>query len=910
MRPSPSSPEPTRSRSHVPRRVRRLGPRARAGRLLAVLLPALLCAVPRLAVAQEVEVVLERFGVGSVYRPGDFAGIEVTLRDRRETASGDARNVLVQWEVVNPDGDVAEHVRLAGGLAPGAVRRAWLYAPLPPDVNEESIFRIRVFEETDGSRGRELGGARISPSMSGAAQGGSELDAVRSDYVEPRRALYAIFGTGELGLRGYQHVSSSRTGLPVATSHEDVFLRPGLRIEDLPDHRLGLEPFDLVVFSSDVTPGQLGARRAAALVEWVRGGGHLVLVLPPDVNPWGIGGGVASANELSGLLPQRAYATGDVALSEVLPIFSRASGIDGPRANAVLRGAAIFGDVNDPDAAVEPGWEPLVALPDGRVVAIERRLGHGRVTVIGLDLASNQLRGVPISARLPGAATALTMNLPEADVFWNPILGRRGDTPSPAVVEALGGDGRVRTGAVPEVVVGGAETILGDIEMAEDAEKGLLMALLLFVAYWFVAGPLGFLWLRSQGRVKQAWLGFAASAAIFTFLAWGGVGLIRKRETDVRHLTFLDHVYRPEVAPPDDPAWQRATSWMTLYLPGYGGETLSFADAADDLPGAQRQLHVRIPPGANNRPFPNAARYAVPAADDPDEIRLPSRSTTTIVRADWMGALDPAWGGLFDVDPDDPVRVEIGPDGRERPAGRITSRLPGRLANVMVLFVHSDRLSTAGYVLEDGREVARIPLNSSGEMSHNGDFVRVGGAAGLAPGASIGLGEIVGDGVRGNTRLAFNIDGSFVNAFEERSGAGGFGVNLQSRDERRRLQEMLSLFDQLTPPRWMRSAEGQSLDPTVRFARLVARDMDLSDWLSRPCVIVIGRLEDAALPIPLEAGGDPLEGAGDVIVRWIHPLPQIPERAFDDVMLDVQAPAGADETATEPVAGDPAGDDG
>jgi hypothetical protein len=55
--------------------------------------------------------------------------------------------------------------------------------------------------------------------------------------------------------------------------------------------------------------------------------------------------------------------------------------------------------------------------------------------------------------------------------------------------------------------------------------------------------------------------------------------------------------------------------------------------------------------------------------------------------------------------------------------------------------------------------------------------------------------------------------------------------------------------------------------------RLGAREVDLSDWMVQPCLILTGRLEAAPLPYTLSLNGDTLAGSGGVLVRWIIPLP-------------------------------------
>jgi hypothetical protein len=57
--------------------------------------------------------------------------------------------------------------------------------------------------------------------------------------------------------------------------------------------------------------------------------------------------------------------------------------------------------------------------------------------------------------------------------------------------------------------------------------------------------------------------------------------------------------------------------------------------------------------------------------------------------------------------------------------------------------------------------------------------------------------------------------------------------------------------------------------------------LDLSRWLTQPCVIVIGHLvqEDAgACPVPLTVDGTEIGSRGRTVVRWVYPLPPAPPR--------------------------------
>jgi hypothetical protein len=87
----------------------------------------------------------------------------------------------------------------------------------------------------------------------------------------------------------------------------------------------------------------------------------------------------------------------------------------------------------------------------------------------------------------------------------------------------------------------------------------------------------------------------------------------------------------------------------------------------------------------------------------------------------------------------------------------------------------------------------------------------------------------------------------------------------------------------LQPPLYV-SDGGQSTGfrgEAVRVERDLARGVDLSRWFSQPCLLVLGRLDDAgngtvALPFPFTIDGDEPRADGQTFVRVVFPLPAPP----------------------------------
>ncbi|MCH7571742.1 MAG: hypothetical protein IH891_02370 [Planctomycetes bacterium] len=124
---------------------------------------------------------------------------------------------------------------------------------------------------------------------------------------------------------------------------------------------------------------------------------------------------------------------------------------------------------------------------------------------------------------------------------------------------------------------------------------------------------------------------------------------------------------------------------------------------------------------------------------------------------------------------------------------------------------------------------------------------------------------------RANSMLTKNID-DYIKGFTKRLGSGLSGA--LSRRDMRNYMEMLGIFQQLTPPTYLK-LKGKQAPETLVASRTLGRELDLSAWFTRPCVIILGYLEDSPCPIPLRVDGKPPATAPGslTIVRWIYPLP-------------------------------------
>ena len=809
----------------------RKAPRLRA---LSIVLLATLATFPATAAAQgrDVEVELEQFGVGSDFRAGDVTAIALRLT----SSLREPTPCFVQWEIPNADGDIAEYGRSVT-LTPGAATRVWLYAPLGPLASNQSIYTVRVFEERDGKRRREISGARISPSLASAL--GHDI----------AKSMIAVIGRSKMGLDDLGNPWPPHPSPPGA--HEETRIVSGISPSDLPDRWEGLSGFEAIVWS-DAPPQDLRVDSANAIREYVRRGGHLIIGLPGAGNPWGLG--AIGQTELEDLLPHQAPRKDeDVKLSTLLPILSKTDRIR----RDIAVSTRVFKTIGGEFDVLDNSYEPLIALPDGRVVVVQRTYGFGRVTIIGIDLSSRQL---------------WSLGLPQGDVFWNRILGRRADTPRPVEVRAMETADRLTDRNRQATNLGSGGLFKQQISMSRGAGQGLLLVLLFFVVYFLVAGPGGYHALKHYRMTKHAWLAFAASAGVFTAIAWGAVGLLRENDVTVKHVTFLDHLARPaDDRRIDEPQFQRASSWFSLYLPGYGKSRV----AIESTPGQRDLLFSFNPPGEIVTKFPNVDRYLIDVGRDPADYLLPSRSTATQMYARWLGALDGEWGGMLHVDPDNPIEELPMARGVESPlSGTLVHSLPGELRHVLVIYVSNDRSSRRTYESDGDAEQKWVPPRRSGEVL-NRAYMWSPASGRWLPGVPYRL-EVELRLPRGKSRrdyrLERTIDDRYLEGLKRRFGRGLTGP--LNRGDIRHYMEMLGIYHQLTPPNYLKGAGGKEPE-TVIASREIGRELDLSAWFSRPCVIILGYLEDSPCPIPLRVDGKPPATAPGslTIVRWIYPLP-------------------------------------
>lgn len=779
------------------------------------------------AAVSQVRVDVDRFGLGNVARQGDWVGVRLTLADTIDKP----RNVVVRISSPDPDRDISVSER-AMALNGQEKITVWLYHPLS-FLSDGGDWVVTVYEAAEGSirdaAGRELPAlgellarATVSSAMSstGGANGPNSADVVR-----PGVGLMGVVGPNDFDLQTLsEQLSPTEAFMPYA--HESTRLARGLLPAEFPDRWQGLAAFDVIVWGGG-EPSELRPEARRAIREWIERGGHFVVVLPSAGQTWTN----ENLSDLYDAMPLVSVKKNeDEDLTEMKYMITHRSRTQVPT-KSVVHTFAPLPDVGPSDA--------MSVLRDhkDRTIVVRRAVGGGAVTWIGLDLNVRQLEGIV-----------------ESDVFWNRVLGRRGSSLSPSEV-------RVGPGGNPPLAAGRRPTpfdlrIPSEIALVRDSATGMLLAFIVFVLYWLVAGPLGFGVLKAKDLKKHAWLAFMLSGAVFTGVAWGGAFLLRRRDVEVRHFAILDHVFGQPV--------QRARMWASVLIPRYGDAQIRIGSPTSETRATNAVFAWDRYDGDPNISFPDAREYRTPIGDR-TAISVPARQTIKQVQIDWAGA--PPWAMPFPQSV--PGATEAGSirllNGgawqRDTPVldGVLRHKLPGPLRNLQIVVI-----------------TGQTPIRRWMQFAaRRDDAIAEGFAfrynAAWEPDTDLDLGVLT----------TIDTLPSLAKLLSDLRPEPGMSYDPADYLRQETLSDQmaaLSLFHIMPPPQ-----EDTQANYVYAGQRYYTHGMDLSHWLSHPCVMILGQLGDTGdggveAPIAMTVDGEVAPSNGITFVRWIYPLPSNPPR--------------------------------
>ncbi len=371
---------------------------------------------------------------------------------------------------------------------------------------------------------------------------------------------------------------------------------------------------------------------------------------------------------------------------------------------------------------------------------------------------------------------------------------------------------------------------LGSMEHAGRGAALVALAVLFFIAYWMLAGPVSFIYLRYKKRTEHGWVLFALCALGATALTGLLVRLALRGSPQVKHVSFV------QVAPDGNAIVQ---SRIGLYIPRNGAQSIALADTLPKRASYIMPYPLHPQHASDSSAMLAYLEYEVPLRDrtssgDP-QISIPFRSTLKKLQARWVGQL----GGISG-------RAVVNRDSLKSLSGTLTNNSGVDLQSVWLVY---------------------HPTASQDDDA----AVRLTERNGLAwpKGASIDLGEVSKKDMSKNDPVG----SSWLNAGWMKE---VFGVPLLDRmdavySDGNRAAVLLSIFDRLAPVAEEKREEAQ----TTRFEllRRAGRQIDASGVISAGALLILARsADDAPLPLPLRVGGSKVGGEGVVYYQFIVPL--------------------------------------
>jgi hypothetical protein len=755
---------------------------------------------------------VESPGVGGFARAGGMVGVRVRLTD----TSLARRNVAVRLTIRDVDGDYFTPARLVP-LTPGVATPVWVYAWLPADaVARSMVLGVYPVREDAG-----LEGARLDEPLARIELGDAASTSGRAlTIVEPNTSFLLKVGTRSAGLTRYTTTLGSNNSRMLV--QEPVQVLDVRTLAELPDSWLGLAPISTIVWTQG-EPGELRGAYAQALREWILRGGHLVVILPSAGQTW-IGPGL---HELSDLMPEVEVRRRDGAdLSPYRPLLTRTTARIPPEA---LKG--VVHELAPVPGVVQTKAIPILTGPAGECVVVRRLAGSGAVTVIGLDL------------------TRQNAMEPDADLFWHRVLGTRGQLLTAAE------SANMQISSSPSTVVLDAP-FPSSISSSESVAMGVFLGLVVFAAYWALAGPIAYAVLKRLGLVHYSWLAYVVMAGLFTLIAWGGATAIKPGKTEANHLTLYEHVHGQP--------YSRTRTFMNAMLPWYGDARIGLGGTDGKLEvGGTREFRNAVAPwstdfnaAARDAAFPDTRPYVMDVTN-PSSLSFPARSTEKTLQADWLGGT--LWRTPQPITDAGELGGElaIGPDGRLQ--GRLRHELPAELTNVEILYVPGQRSIRA--------DPSNPPKITEGvQLIPFGGWVLSLGNKPWAAGETLDLAALDAEARKspGETSLVLNLDRLVQSA------RSGFNIVEEgTRLTRGQRWLLVTALGQLPAPQY--DGTRLSNDQIFQAARRHTHGWDSSRWFTQPCVMVLGEISGES-PTPLFVDGEPLASRGTTLVRWIYPL--------------------------------------
>ena len=789
---------------------------------------------------------VESMGFDRAYRPDAWVPMVVNLK----SSINDPAEYLIQVVQPDMDGDTVLYTRLVT-LGPNDQSRYWVYfRPQPSGLDTSNIAELSKMLQV---RLLTKGGKQLA--LLPLTQGALLQDFDPKTGFTTRRGKKMILAV--VNTSNPQTIEFDEQNIVGITENVE-FIKVSVR--DLPENAMGYDMADAVVWF-DVDAAELsasGSRKLAALQDWVRQGGKLVVCQPEEAHRIGA---------FADMLPVELKGADEKWLIEMVdrekpePLHTLATepmrSLDlAQKANSVdlwnqLKGPfKIARATARNDAFVEAWVDWTEPEGGGRSPYIARKAyGLGSVAWVAQDL------GAPsVFSRL----VAVSRGVQGWPFVWDRVFGWKNKATLIRVNEARDRSivwQKVQEDWAAQSMADLGGTLLRGTDHPGKAGAYIFLVILFFIGYWIVAGPGSYLFLAGKGQRQLSWPIFAVSAMAATLLTVMVVKLLLRGNPEVRHVSIVR-------LSPGAPAV--VDSRVGLYIPRDGPQTVSLRDVHPESVSTLTALAIHPQHLGNYSGFPDSLDYRVDVRDDNRtggvDLTIPYRSTLKKLQVHWVGNL-PGVAGIIG----DPELLEAGsvPDvnGDGKPDGYIAGRVANKtgydLKNVFFAFTYEAPGTPARDLMfyvptwkkDETLDLLRTHAAADWILGDEKFDKVIRGTAGVTTGF---LDDLWGPNLLRSIRGPNNSDGMVD-------------------DSTRPVQAsvvVLTFFDRIPP---MKNERAPSYT-RAELLRRGARNLDMSHLLAAGNLVMLGEVDTAPLPFPMDVEGDRMKGEGRVYYQATLPL--------------------------------------
>jgi hypothetical protein len=667
----------------------------------------------------------------------------------------------------------------------------------------------------------------------------------------------------------------------------------------LPDHMLGYQGVDAVLWLNGDWGKVHGTAAFTALQQWVKHGGQLAVCQPSDrtqLEP------LADADMLPVIAKSGGGATAawlirmrqkpDLAHLADIATTGAIGFTEGLRAWESMAKAGRNYEIAyaqpKPDAMVDAWvtWPEEGEKPEEKTPLIARRAyGTGAVTWVAQNLGSPELVACPDPKAPPPLRGSpgkplYTSGWPR---IWDRVFGWRNQARTLSEIKTNYGenssDWQYNEGI--SVDLGGG--VIKGMEHSSRSSTYIFIAILFFIVYWIIAGPGTYLYLAGKKKKGLSWTIFGAAAVAATLLTVLVVKIVLRGGPVARHVSVVKLV-------PDAPAADGSprfaadiSSRIGLYIPKDGYQRVALPASGPDRVAAVAPY--AIPPKwlkkETDAGFTDTARYVV----DTDPVlsgTAPAtdfffRSTLKKVQAQWSGTVAEGIAGQAKLSKADSDLQPI--------TGVLTNKTGRALLNVYFVFSYGWMDANAS----GGRDEDRVfyvpdwPNNAAIDLA--AEYAR----SAIMPERTPDSRERVRGRLEPNTGKSWtkyfygDLPRSFSSEqWEDRK--KGYPVSFP----------LMALVDRIGPSR--RSTPDSERHNPIRRG---FRDMDVSPLVASGRLVVLGHADNAPVPLPLSVNGEDVGGEGITFYEIALPLDREAMRPPPPATKPTSRPATT-RAATEP----------